>query len=333
MSPARFVQWALAVASILVGPVALACEDEHPPLVTAPVEHFNLRSTAGEKLLTLAFDPRGVREASPLRDDPRLWIDGSDSTGAWHYREWQWWKGHPWGESCRPRYWCTVQFQVDHAERAATIAYRIDGFDCRQTFMIPRDADKDVPYWDIVTTIRNVSGECVEDYAQFFACYTPTNRRRSFWYWDGSGRLMKFSDRGVSHLDGYIAHPRAYYLQQGAIPHCPRGGGKIVGQWCRPVLVSHASPAGWRSIIMLEASHTAALAQGIEGEAMDYIVFPGPDKPTFPAGDEFSVHIRHVMLQSPELPDATRLEQLWNAFEQSHVTVHRQANRVTDIRN
>ena len=38
-------------------------------------------------------------------------------------------------------------------------------------------------------------------------------------------------------------------------------------------MVSQASPAGWRSIFMLEPRGAASLAQGIEGGAMDYILF------------------------------------------------------------
>jgi hypothetical protein len=176
-----------------------------------------------------------------------------------------------------------------------------------------------------VTTIRNASGRDVDEYGQFFACYTPLNRGRSFWYWDASDRLVLFAHRGVSHLDGYIAHPRAYFAAQGAIPHCPRGGGKIVGAWRHPVLVSQASPAGWRSVILLDAAHTAALTLGIQGGAMDYILFPAPRKRTFADGAAFSAHIRHVLLKSPELPSVERLEELWGEFVHSHAATRKLA--------
>jgi len=178
-----------------------------------------------------------------------------------------------------------------------------------------------------VTTIRNASNRDVDEYGQFFACYTPLNRGRSFWYWDASGKLMLFAERRVSHLDGYIAHPRAYFGEQGAIPHCPRGGGKIVGQWRHPVIVSHASPAGWRSVILLEAAHTSALTQGIQGGAMDYILFPAPGKRTFANGAVFSAHIRHILLKSPELPSVERLEEFWDEFVLSHSATRNLAAR------
>ena len=314
---------------MIVCAVACGCEDEHPPIVSEPVEAFQINSETGERIMTVAFDPRGVGLVLPSGELANQWVDTDDPTGAWHYREWQWWKGHPWGDSCRPRYYADVKFRPsDNASRGAAISYRIDGFDCRQIFFMPDKVDRDAPHWDLVTTVRNMSGHEVVEYGQFFACYTPVNRGRSFWYWDESGELVRFADRGVGHLDGYIAHPRAYFLQHGAIPHCPRGGGKVVGRWRRPVIVSQASSAGWRSVILLEERFTASLAQGIEGRAMDYILFPGPDKRSFADDAEFSTHIRHVMLRSPELPTTQHIEELWSDFERSHAATHERAARL-----
>jgi hypothetical protein len=320
-----YVLLALAVS----GTHSRGCEDEHPPVESTPTEEFVLGAQAGGGGLKLAFDPRGIGLVVPDGDDEDRWIDTDDQTGAWHYREWQWWKGHPWGESCRPRYYADVMFQaLRDARRGAVIRYQIDGFDCRQYFRVPAAPSGDAPHWDLVTSIRNVSGTDVEEYAQFFACYTQANHDRSFWYWDESGELVRFADRGVGHLDGYVAHPAAYFLTDGAVPHCPRGGGKIVGRWRKPVMVSQASPAGWRSVIMLEAAFAAALTQGIEGRAMDYILFPDTRQRPFANGAEFSVHIRHVILKSPELPAARRLDELWAAFEEAHENAKEQSSRL-----
>lgn len=299
-----------------------ACEDEHPPVATAPVAEFGLRGDREIDVLRLGFDPRGVRTVTPQGDDSTTWIDARDVTGAWHYREWQWWKGHPWGESCRPRYYAEVKFQARRDQpRGVAISYQIDGMDCQQYFRVPDVKSDLAPYWDLVTTIRNASGRDLEEYGQFFACYTQSNRDRSFWYWDESGELVRFADRGVRHLDGFVANPTAYFVNEGAIPHCPRGGGKIVGRWLKPVMVSQSSPAGWRSIILLEAASTAAITQGLEGRAMDYILFPSPEVRTLANGAEFSVHVRHVMLKSPKLPTTQQLEELWTDFERSHAAI------------
>jgi hypothetical protein len=308
---------------------ALACEDVHPPILSEPVTRLAVADADDANILKISFDPRGVRTIEPAGDEANGWIDAEDPTGAWHYREWQWWKGHPWGESCRPRFFADVKFRaLPNPSRGAEIAYRIDGFDCRQIFFVPDMADADEPYWDVMTTIRNVLGRDVEEYGHFFACYTRMNDHRSFWYWDESDKLVRFADRGVGHLDGYIAPPGAYFAKQGAVPHCPRGGGKIVGRWRWPVMVSHTSAAGWRSVVMIEARYAAALTQGIEGKAMDYILFPGPDRRTFADGAEFSVHIRHTLLKSRELPTIERLEELWQTFEASHAEVRERAGRL-----
>jgi hypothetical protein len=72
----------------------------------------------------------------------------------------------------------------------------------------------------------------------------------------------------------------------------------------------------------------AALAQGIQGNAMDYILFPGPAESAFANGAKFAVHIRHVMLRSPELPSVGQLETMWDNFQESHTSIHARATAV-----
>jgi hypothetical protein len=45
-----------------------ACEDEHPPIATAPVAEFVLRGVCEIDVLRLAFDLRGVRAVTPQGD-------------------------------------------------------------------------------------------------------------------------------------------------------------------------------------------------------------------------------------------------------------------------
>lgn len=303
---------------------ALACEDEHPPVVMEPIVKRTLVSCDCQNVLEMKFDPRGMSELHTVDAPSESWMrGGDDDSRAWDYREWQWWKGHPWGDSCRPRYWTPVDFS-SNAKRLS-IHFEIDGFDCMQKFLLPEVVDETTPHWDLVTSIRNISGDNVEEYGQFFACYTNFNSPNSCWFWEAKNRLTRFADYGVDHLNGYVVHPDAYYASSGAIPHCPRGGGKIVAKWYRPMLLSHASPAGWRSIIMIESKYAAGLAQGIQGAAMDYIVFPGPSEKVFEDQTEFAVHIRHQLLKSPGLPATVALEKLWKKFESSHASVHQLA--------
>jgi hypothetical protein len=67
-------------------------------------------------------------------------------TSVWHFGEWQWWKGDPWGDSCRPRYYANVRLTARRDKSdAAIVAYRIDGFYCRQVFMLPPVIEQDAP--------------------------------------------------------------------------------------------------------------------------------------------------------------------------------------------
>jgi len=304
---------------ILPGVRTVACEDEHPSVVRTPVVQYTLKDIEQRPILQMAFDPRGLQSVKTSAEGASNWVRDSDRSGAWDYREWQWWKGHPWGDSCRPRYWTTADFSTD--EQSVSIKYRTDGFASSQNFLLPKIVDRKSPHWDLLVSVENISGKAVEEYGQFFACYTNFNEPDSFWFWEAGNRLTRFVDRGVEHLNGYVANPRAYFLSGGAIPHCPRGGGKIVSQWHRPVLISQASPGGWRSVIMLEPEFTAGLSQGIHGAAMDYIIFPGPKATVFEDGASFSVHVRHHLLKSLELPSVETIERLWKEFEISHESV------------
>ena len=297
-----------------------ACEDEHPPVVKTPVVNRSLVDANGQTVVEMQFDPRGLSRIRAVDEiAPTLTRGGGDSS-VWDYREWQWWKGHPWGDSCRPRYWTTAKFLSE--QRDIGIHFHIDGFSVKQNFLLPKRVDTTAPHWDVVVSIRNASGADVEEYHQFFACYTDFNDPNSCWFWAEKNQLRRFSEYGVEHLDGYVVHPDAYYLDRGAIPHCPRGDGKIVASWYRPMLISHPSPAGWRSIIMVQAKYAASLAQGIRGGAMDYILFPGPDVETFADGGAFAVQVRHHLLKSRDLPAIETLQRLWQRFEDSHVAVH-----------
>lgn len=307
---------------ILLIQLTSGAQSKRPEPVIEPVVHHVLRDEGGAPIVLVDFDPRGMRQVH-MADEPKLdWVGpGSPDDTAWDYREFHWWKGRPGrADDFRPRLFATVAMDASGlADGYLRIDYQIDGMDCTQQYLLPKIVDPHAPYWDVAITIRNDSAGDVEEYGQFFACYTMPNGDwpdgDSHWYWDHSGKLILWADRGVKHLNGYIAHGEAYFYEEGAVPHCPRGGGRIIGTWQQPVLVSHATAAGWRSVVMIGPAHTAAISQGRTGLAMDYILFPGPKARTFHKGDQFTAHVRHVMIKSPKLPTVERLERLWQAFE------------------
>jgi hypothetical protein len=76
---------------------------------------------------------------------------------------------------------------------------------------------------------------------------------------------------------------------------------------------------------MIEEKRCAGLTQGMEGNAMDYILYAAPEKSSFKNGESFSAHIRHWLIKSPEPPAREQLERLWSGFEESHAATHRRA--------
>lgn len=311
-----------------------------PPDEYGSLYPVTLRLNNGTPLLEIGFSSRGVQELTTL-DEPELdWIHPG-AYSAWDYTEWHWWKGHPFDFRARgfenPAYWDSFRprFQgnprVD-AERMGKgylgIEFETDGFTFRQDYLLPATAVRDRVYWDMIFTAANSTGRSIEEYGHFFACYTSVNGRRSHWFWDAGGELALWADRGVGHLDGYVSSPEAYFQRAGKIPHCPRGGGRLIGTWHHPVLVSRSSPAGWRSVILLDPETTAAVTCGMEGTAMDFIFYPGHKRRVFPPEDRFRSHLRHLMVKHPGLPTRDQLEDWWSEFQRARPDL---ARRLDDL--
>ena len=87
--------------------------------------------------------------------------------------------------------------------------------------------------------------------------------------------------------------------------------------------MSQASPAGWRSVILLDPEKTAAVTCGMQGTAMDFIFYPGHKKRVFPPEDRFRSHLRHLMVKSPGLPNREQLEEWWAGFRRARPELER----------
>jgi hypothetical protein len=339
----RLVAVAILAAMAVACPVWAQAPVTGPSLTTQPSDEIVLADADGRPVARVRIDPRGVYALHTAAEPDLNWvIPGRDN--AWDYREWQWWEGHPWGDIMRPRYHGRPRIDPGRAgEGYVRIEYLADGFRGVQQILFPEVAEREHLFWDVVTTISNETGTDVREYGQFFACYTPVNRRQSHLFWDegtppaspdemdrGRGALTLWADRGVGHLNGYVVSPASWLAQEGSIPHCPRGGGRIVGRWRSPVLVSHPSPVGWRVLHLIEEARCAAITQGMEGNAMDYILYPGHADRRFAGGTAFSAHIRHHVLLSPDSPVSELLERLWARFEADHAEVHERARRLRE---
>ena len=190
--------------------------------------------------------------------------------------------------------------------------------------------DRRVPMWAIGTCCsapptprRNRS----KSTGIFFACYTSINGENSYWFWDAGGELVLWSDREAGHLNGYVSSAESYFQSSGNIPHCPRRNGRIIGAWRHPVLVSHASPGGWRSVILLDPETTGGVACGMQGVAMDFIFYPGHRERVFQPGSSFTSSVRHLMVKSSGLPSQRQLEEWWSQFQESRSEVRQRIGR------
>ncbi len=319
----------------LILSTSVSCRQTIPPDDYGILHPATVRLKDGSPLLDIGFSTRGVQTLT-IAGEPALdWVyQGAYS--AWDYTEWHWWEGHPFDFRARghedPAYWDSFRprFQgnprVDATklgEGRLGIQFGTDGFTFRQDYLLPAAADPDRGHWDMFFTAVNSTGGPIKEYGHFLACYTSVNGGNSFWFWDAGGQLELWADRGVGHLNGYVSSPEAYFHKDGRIPHCPRGNGRLIGTWRHPVLVSQGSPAGWRSVILLDPETTAAITCGMQGTAMDFIFYPGHTEQVLPPGGGFRSHLRHLMVKNPGLPTREQLEAWWMEFQQARPDLER----------
>lgn len=236
------------------------------------------------------------------------------SDASWDCREWQWWQNHPYSDEKRPRLVPAISgYEQQGSVICVTSQYTCDGIQTSQEWSFDVQNQDTILTYDCQHTVSNCRAVDLVEYAQFFACYTAANRERSQFYWAKDKQFRTFLGLGGQHLDAYIVAPGSTFEQSGLIPHAVRGNGRVADTWYRPVLVGHSTLQGWRHIILTEPATTAGLASGMGGIAMDYIAYPGTD--VLPAGEKFSIRIRHHIAQMPDDIDVELVENLWEAFE------------------
>ena len=273
------------------------------------LRHQDGRTMASVRVRTAGHTHTGV--ASFVVAEEGLELVYED--GSWDCREWQWWKDHDRGDEKWPRLVPAASGYEEHeTEICVTSQYTCDNIQTHQEwFFQPQDRD-DMLTYDCQQTIQNCSSIDFVEYAQFFACYTETNREKSQFYWSGDKQFKTFESLGGRHLDAYIVAPVSTFERLGLIPHALRGGGKVTDTWYQPVLVGHPSPKGWRHIIFTDTAVTAGLASGMGGIAMDYIAYPGTE--IFKRGESFSIRIRHHIVKMPYSIQVDLIEELWGTF-------------------
>ena len=238
---------------------------------------------------------------------------------SWDCREWQMWRGRPFGLEMRPRR-APADSGCDLAGDRIRVwsQYEVDGVRTRQCWLFADVDDGDAIQYDCLMSLENVAGEGFVEYSQFFADYTEVNGLNGCYFWHGdTGELVNFLDLFVFHLQAFVVDPGSPFLELNSIPHFPRTEGLINATWRFPLMVGHATDRGWRHVILAEPEYAAGISCGMKGVAMDYVLYPG--RLRFEAGERFTAHIRHLAMRRPELPGVSELEQLQQRFESEHV--------------
>ena len=170
------------------------------------------------------------------------------------------WKGLSFNviDQMRPRYHSTTVGGVDQGAGGIRVwsQFSCDDVTTTQEWFFSDLRDEDSAIYDCLVTVRNDREETLDEYGQFFACYTAWNQevKAPVWdhtkrkwepsttglghfYWSSNGELVNFLDKGGSHLDYYVVAEGSPFEKLGFIPHCPRGRGK--GQ-------RYLAPSGFR---------------------------------------------------------------------------------------
>jgi len=342
-------RFSLASLALAV-PLALLCGCGTPHAPGTPWSSFKIIKDGhgeGRDLVVVAWRTEAGRKAGEVRvpvtglgrigpTEIRLAAaDRSPSHWEWDTREWQWWKEYPFepGEM-RPRKAAPASGGAEMTPAGVRVRTRFvcDDVETTEEWLFDDLASPGEASYDCIITVRNLREETLEEYGQFFACYTAWNerdkKRLGHFYLAEDGTLVNYLDRGGVHLNYYVAARDSFFGKLGRVPHCPRGEGAIKDFWKHPVSISQPTERGWRHIVMSEEARTSAISQGMRGVAQDYLLYP-PGMSLAP-GDSFSAHIRHLLVKvsDDELPG--ELEEWWAEFEADHEIVRERSKTADD---
>ena len=269
----------------------------------------------------------GLGRTGPLSIQLKT-MEGVPNFNEWDTREWQWWRDCPFDTNQkRPREVSAATGGADLGPGGirAWSRFVCDQVQTTQEWFFADLERPDEAVYDCLITVRNLTGQTLKEYGQFFASYTVLNGKsmdlgRGHFYVDEDGSLVNYQEAGSHHLDYYVTAADSIFNKIGRVPHCPRGDGKVRARWKYPISISHPNSQGYRHIVLSEWARTSSIAQGMRGIAQDYLIYPlGGDLE--PDGS-FVVHVRHLVANIPEDELLPFLDRAWNAFEQDHDRVH-----------
>lgn len=248
----------------------------------------------------------------------------------WDTREWQWWKDYPFDlNQMRPREVAPASGGADFQPGGMRVwsRFNCDEVETTQQWFFHDLESTEQAVYDCLITVHNHRDETLEEYGQFFASYTSWNGRKGHLYWSEEGSLVNYQQAGSRHLDYYVAQAGSMFHRLGKVPHCPRGEGKVRATWKHPVSISLPNPRGYRHVLLTEEARTSAIAQGMQGLAQDFLIYPPAGR--LKARQTFSVHVRHLIVEASDETLTDKLPTWWAAFVEDHQRVHRLAREVS----
>lgn len=260
----------------------------------------------------VTIDPRGVGGFQILEELDFVWVDPEDEEGAWDHRNRHGWQEATDADRCAPRHGSEAEINSDYIDDGiAWIDSNFGDFWVRQFFIFPESVESDRLHYDVVIEVGNESDKDLMGYFQTFSCPTPRLAE--------GGPMRCLDSRGTavswpaekSGEEKWIVNPKISHKVESLFPFT---GEATAGVWSLPVLVSGATPGGWRVATLLDPATAAAI--GGEGRSLlDYAVFSGSDSGVFKKGESFVARARHCFIRSDGPPSPADLKEMFDRFE------------------
>lgn len=165
--------------------------------------------------------------------------------------------------------------------------------------------------WDTMIETENQTGQKINDYMSFFACYHHPGIN---YYYDGSGEIRKCTDEfyacgNPENRERYRAITKQFMATVKGW-HGVENPTESSPIYKKPILLSEPLPCygGARHIVMVEEEKCIAIVSAMN-QARDYML--GPPGRDFAPDESFSARARHLIAR---VDSANDLESLWSDF-------------------
>lgn len=288
------------------------CQEGTAPLERTPSTEWFMETEDELPVAIVTIDPRGVGGFQILEELDFIWINAEDEEGAWDHRSRHGWRGISDSDRCAPRFASEAELNSDYIDDGiAWVDSKFGDFWIRQFFIFPESVEPDRLHYDVVIEVGNESETDLMEYFQTFSC--PTARFAEV----DPARFLNSKGTAVSWPaekpgeEKWIVNPKISSKVESLFPFA---GVEAADVWSLPILVSGATPGGWRVATLLDPNTAAAV--GGEGRLIqEYVVFSGSESAVFKKGESFVARARHCFIRSEDPPTPADLKEMFDRFE------------------